>query len=126
MTYAPSSVELAQGLVRCNTISGGDERQALEPLARILSDAGFSVVFDAYDPSNPQRCSLSARLRPDGDQPALCLCGHIDTVPLGAAGWRMYLLDWINIVQTGSDRLGSFIEEYCAGENGECDFINGP
>lgn len=89
MNDTPSSVELAQRLIRCNTISGGNERQALEPLARILADAGFSVVFDAYDQANPQRCSLSARLRPQGDQPALCLCGHIDTVPLGAADWRM-------------------------------------
>lgn len=38
---------------------------------------------------------------------------------------NMYHLDWVDIVQTGSDRLGSFIEEYCAGENGECDYING-
>ena len=89
MTYAPSSVELAQSLIGYNTISGGNERQALEPLAKILSDAGFSVAFDAYDPSNPQRCSLFARLRPESDMPALCLCGHIDTVPLGAAQWRM-------------------------------------
>lgn len=89
MSNIPSSVELAQSLIRSNTISGGDERQALEPLAQILSDAGFSIAFDAYDPANPKRCSLSARLRPQSNLPALCLCGHIDTVPLGAAEWRM-------------------------------------
>ena len=89
MSNVPSPVELAQDLIRSNTISGGDERLALEPLARILTEAGFSVAFDAYDPANPKRCSLAARLRPQSNLPALCLCGHIDTVPLGAAHWRM-------------------------------------
>ena len=89
MKHAISPVELAQNLIRSNTISGGDERQALEPIAQILDDAGFTVTFDAYDTANGQRCNLAARLRPGSGLPALCLCGHIDTVPLGAAPWRV-------------------------------------
>lgn len=89
MKYTHSPVDLAQSLIRHDTVSGKDERQALEPIARILDDAGFTVTFDAYDPANAQRCSLAARLRPGSGLPALCLCGHIDTVPLGAAPWRV-------------------------------------
>ena len=89
MMYAHSPVELAQSLIRCNTISGGNERAPLELIAHILAEAGFTISFDAYDRANPLRCSLAARLRPNSGQPALCLCGHIDTVPLGAADWQM-------------------------------------
>lgn len=81
-------VELTQRLIRCDTVSGGDERRALELLAEPLEAAGFNIEFDAYDPEHPCRCSLLARLRPCAGEPALCLCGHIDTVPPGTASWR--------------------------------------
>ena len=84
MQRTDDPIALAQKLVRCNTISGGDERAALDILAPLLEEAGFSVTFDFYDPANPKRCSLSARI---GEGPSILLCGHIDTVPLGAAPW---------------------------------------
>jgi len=85
MSQISDPVELAQALVRCNTISGGDEKAALSILAPIFRKAGFDVAFDPYDPANPKRCSLVARI---GTGPALLFGGHIDTVPLGAAPWK--------------------------------------
>ena len=84
MQRTDDPIALAQKLVRCNTISGGDERAALDILAPLLEEAGFSVTFHSYDPANPKRCSLSSRI---GEGPSILLCGHIDTVPLGAAPW---------------------------------------
>ena len=81
-------VELTQYLVRKNTMMGTDgEREVIEFLANLLEDAGFSVVLDEYDSNNSSRCSLSAHLHPEIGGPALCLAGHIDTVPLGNQPW---------------------------------------
>ena len=84
-------VELASRLVQCNTvkIDGGDERKALETvLAPVLREAGFTVDIYPYDPENPKRASLVARLKPGSKAPALLFAGHVDTVPFGTNPWK--------------------------------------
>lgn len=84
-----NSVSLAQRLVRSDTIMGGHgERTVLEYLAGLLKDAGFAVRLDDYDAGNPDCCSLSAHLHPEKEGAALCLAGHVDTVPLGGIPWK--------------------------------------
>jgi succinyl-diaminopimelate desuccinylase len=77
-------VELTRALVRIDTVNPtSPERPASELLARLLEDGGFRVTRSEFAPG---RTSLVARHGP-GRRPALCLAGHVDTVPLGAARW---------------------------------------
>jgi succinyl-diaminopimelate desuccinylase len=79
-------VELARDLVRTDTVNPpGHEARLASALARRLEDAGFDVALHDI---GPDRASLVARLRGRGDAPALCLTGHLDTVPLGEAPWQ--------------------------------------
>jgi succinyl-diaminopimelate desuccinylase len=79
-------VELARELVRTETINPpGDEARAARILAARLESAGLEVV--AHELDGPERTSLVARWPGSGDAPALCLTGHLDTVPLGGREW---------------------------------------
>ncbi len=89
------SLRLAQSFVRADTRSGsslsgdsGGEHLLLEQLAAALTEEGFHVIEDAYDPGHPCRSSLAARLLPESGSPSLLLGGHIDTVPLGQVPWQ--------------------------------------
>ena len=78
-----NAVELTRELVRIDTINPmSPERPCAEKIGELLEDAGFAVAMHEFAPG---RTSLVARL--EGDD-ALCLAGHIDTVPLGAAKWK--------------------------------------
>jgi succinyl-diaminopimelate desuccinylase len=78
-------VELTRELVATRTINPpGDEAEAASLLAARLEAAGFAVAFYEFAPG---RVSLVARLEGPGD--ALCLTGHLDTVPLGRADWSV-------------------------------------
>ena len=78
-------VELTQELVRTRTVNPpGDEGMAASLLGARLEAAGLSVA--SYELA-PGRVSLVARTRSLGERPALCLTGHLDTVPLGRADW---------------------------------------
>lgn len=81
-----SSVELAQRLIGFDTCNPpGNELDCSHFLGELLSHAGFSVEEYAF---GPRRVNLVAR---KGDRDAvrsLCLVGHLDTVPLGAATWK--------------------------------------
>lgn len=80
-------VRLASQLVRFDTCNPpGGEEEVLLYLAGLLAPAGFSVALDHFDSG---RASLVARLNPGHPEPALCLAGHIDTVPLGEAPWSV-------------------------------------
>lgn len=84
-------VQLAAELVRFDTCNPPGrkiwgEEKALDLLAGLLAPAGFSVAMDRFGPG---RASLVARLNPGHPGPALCLAGHIDTVPLGQAPWSV-------------------------------------
>jgi succinyl-diaminopimelate desuccinylase len=89
----PDVIELAQNLVRFNTIGGKGERRPLEFLAGLLREAGFSCAFDSYDANDVDRVSLIARLCPNDAGESLFFGGHIDTVPLGGAPWKYDPLD---------------------------------
>jgi len=78
-------VELTRELVATRTINPpGDESAAASLLAARLEAAGFSVASHEFAPG---RTSVVARRM--GDGPALCMTGHLDTVPLGRADWSV-------------------------------------
>jgi succinyl-diaminopimelate desuccinylase len=84
---ADGVVELTQELVRTETINPpGHEARAAELLAARLEAAGLEVTAHALG-DDPARTSLVARWPGSGDAPALCLTGHLDTVPLGGSDW---------------------------------------
>jgi succinyl-diaminopimelate desuccinylase len=77
-------VELTQALVRIDTVNPSSaEERASEHVARLLEAGGFSVSRHAFAPG---RTSVVAR-HGRGARPPLCLAGHVDTVPFGAARW---------------------------------------
>jgi succinyl-diaminopimelate desuccinylase len=78
-------VELTQELVRTRTVNPpGDEEKAASLLGARLEAAGLEVTAHELAAG---RTSLVARTRSRGERPALCLTGHLDTVPLGRADW---------------------------------------
>ncbi len=82
---ASGVVELTQELIRTRTVNPpGDEAEAASLLAARLEAAGLEVTSHEFARG---RTSLIARTRTGGERPALCLTGHLDTVPLGKADW---------------------------------------
>src|ERR671933_1965908 len=78
-------VELTRRLVGTETINPpGNEADAAAILGGRLAAAGVDVTPHELE---PERLSLVARWPGRGDRPALCLTGHLDTVPLGQADW---------------------------------------
>ena len=85
MTKPLDAVELTKQIVRMNTINPpGDEEACARVLGSLLESAGCKV---AYHKLGEKRASLVARIGGSNDKAPLCLTGHIDTVPLGAAPW---------------------------------------
>jgi acetylornithine deacetylase/succinyl-diaminopimelate desuccinylase-like protein len=85
-TLANETVELLQRLVRLDTVNPpGNEREAQEYLASVLSAAGFECELLG---AQPQRPNLIARLRGAAQGPTLCYLGHVDTVLADAQEWR--------------------------------------
>ena len=79
-----NAVELTRELVRIDTINPtSPEKPCADKLGKLLEEAGFSVAKHEFAPG---RTSVVARR--DAPGPALCLAGHLDTVPLGAAPWK--------------------------------------
>jgi succinyl-diaminopimelate desuccinylase len=78
-------VELTRALIRTETINPpGDEAAAARLVGERLEAAGFEIA--AYE-LGPNRTGLVARSPGGSDRPALCMTGHLDTVPLGRAEW---------------------------------------
>ena len=76
---------LTRELLAFNTINPpGLERDCARRLGSILEAAGFAVRYHEFAES---RTSLIATLGGSEAKAPLCLTGHIDTVPLGAAKW---------------------------------------
>lgn len=87
MSGAPGAVELTRELLRFNTINPpGAERACAQHLGDLLTRAGFRVDYAEFAPT---RTSLVARIGGAGGKPPLGFTGHIDTVPLGAAAWKV-------------------------------------
>ena len=82
---ADGVVELTRELLAIDTINPpGHEARAAAIVGRRLQDAGLAVREHGMGEG---RTSIVARWPGRGDAPALCLTGHLDTVPLGRADW---------------------------------------
>src|SRR5688572_5737835 len=87
MQNIPDPVELTRELLRFNTINPpGAERACAQHVGDLLKKAGFQVDYAEFAPA---RTSLVARIGSGQDKPPLGFTGHIDTVPLGAAEWKV-------------------------------------
>jgi succinyl-diaminopimelate desuccinylase len=87
MRKAPDAVELTKHLVRMNTINPpGREEPCARHLGAMLEEAGFQAKYHSFGDG---RVSLIATLGSSVSKLPLCFTGHIDTVPLGTAPWRM-------------------------------------
>ena len=84
----PAALDLALELIRLDTINPpGNEVVAADLLGRRLEAAGLDVARHEHGPG---RTSLVARWPgSDPGRAALCLTGHLDTVPLGGAPWSV-------------------------------------
>jgi succinyl-diaminopimelate desuccinylase len=75
---------LTRELLAYNTINPpGMERACARHLGSILERAGFRTAYHEFADA---RTSLIATIG-GAEKPPICLTGHIDTVPLGAARW---------------------------------------
>ena len=87
MTTQWNAVELTRQLVRMNTINPpGREEPCARYLGALLDSAGFHARYHSFGDG---RVSLVATLGRSASKAPVCFTGHIDTVPLGAAPWRM-------------------------------------
>src|SRR5438105_9363615 len=80
------TTDVLQQLVRFNTVNPpGNERPAIEFLARYLKDAGFETTLLA---AKDERPNLIADLHGHDDGPTLCYLGHVDTVLADPSEWK--------------------------------------
>lgn len=80
-------IELTRELIRFETVNPpGNETPCAEYLGGILEGAGFEI---AYHPMEENRANLIARIGGATGKKPLCLSGHVDVVPLGAAPWSV-------------------------------------
>ena len=81
------AIELTKQLVRMNTINPpGQEEACARHLGALLEKSGFQTRYHSFGEG---RVSLIATIGGSSEKLPLCMTGHIDTVPLGAAPWRM-------------------------------------
>jgi acetylornithine deacetylase/succinyl-diaminopimelate desuccinylase-like protein len=79
------AAELLAELIRIDTVNPpGNEEPVQELLAARLGDAGFECSMLAATKGRP---NLVARLPGQASGPALCLLGHVDTVPADRSEW---------------------------------------
>jgi succinyl-diaminopimelate desuccinylase len=84
MTPHEHALTLAQQLIALDSTSDkGIEDGCARLVGEQLSAAGFRVEYLEYGPGHT---SVVAELG-DGPGPAVCLTGHLDTVPVGKAPW---------------------------------------
>jgi acetylornithine deacetylase/succinyl-diaminopimelate desuccinylase-like protein len=77
--------ELLRRLIRFDTTNPpGDERDCVEYVEGLLSEAGFDTGLYARDPDRP---NCVARLEGGDEAPALLLYGHVDVVPTTGQEW---------------------------------------
>ena len=85
MSNITGPVEIAQGLIRINSINPpGDEEAAARYVGQMMADAGLKVEY-AY--LAKKRAGVVAALPGNQSGPVLVFTGHLDTVPLGTAQW---------------------------------------
>ena len=87
MAVIPSALEITRDIVRMDTRNPpGREIECATYLGNLLSGAGIEVNYYEFA---KDRTSLVARLKGEGDKPAICFGGHIDVVPLGTKDWTV-------------------------------------
>ena len=87
MSKLVNPVTLTQELVRMNTINPpGREEPCARHLGGLLERAGFDTRYHSHGDG---RVSIVATIGGSASKAPLCFTGHVDTVPLGAADWRM-------------------------------------
>ncbi len=87
MKKIPDPIDLTRKLIAFDTINPpGRERKCCRYLADLLQDAGFRIDLYEFD---AERTSLVARAPEGNSSLPICFTGHLDTVPLGAADWRV-------------------------------------
>jgi succinyl-diaminopimelate desuccinylase len=80
-----AAVELARQLIRVDTTNpSGNETRAARLIADRLRHLDVSVELHELSPGRESLIARHVGLRPG---PALCLSGHLDTVPIGAVPW---------------------------------------
>src|SRR5262249_30186145 len=85
--HPTSALELTRELTRLrSTNPPGGEKACADHLARNLETAGLEVAAYSFAEG---RTSLVARLEGPHNAAPLCFTGHLDTVPLGAAAWKL-------------------------------------
>lgn len=102
---AIDAVELAQELVRIDTVGGGEAR-CMAIIESLLARHAFACRRFEFTPGRP---TLVARR--DGPRP-IAFTGHVDVVPVGAAGWR-------------HDPFAGVIEDGCLHGRGASDMKGG-
>ena len=81
------AVELTRALVAIESINpGGSEHACARYLGDLLAGEGFQVRYHEFAPG---RTSVVASRGGRPGSRHLCFAGHIDTVPLGNAGWSV-------------------------------------
>ena len=87
MKAARDAAELTRELVRMNTVNppGGEEACA-HYLGALLEASGFQIRYHSFGAG---RTNLIASMGRSSNKLPICFTGHIDTVPLGMAPWRM-------------------------------------
>lgn len=78
--------QLLQALVRMDTTNPpGNERQCIDYLDRLLTEAGFETKVLGRVPERP---NLVTRLKGQGTAPPLLLYGHVDVVTTDKQDWQ--------------------------------------
>lgn len=87
MKKIPDPIDLTRKLIAFETVNPpGREGECCRYLAGILREAGFSIDLYEFD---AERTSLVARTPGGNGSLPICFTGHLDTVPLGSADWRV-------------------------------------
>jgi succinyl-diaminopimelate desuccinylase len=82
---ANDELTLTRELLRIDTVNPpGNEQDCARRIGALLQQWGYQVRFHDFAPG---RTNVIASLGGVEARPPLCLTGHIDTVPVGAAAW---------------------------------------
>lgn len=97
----------------------GAEEVPAKYLGSLLQSAGFAVRYHTFAPG---RLTLLAEKGLSSDAPPVVLTGHLDTVPLGTAPWRVDpfsgpICDGKLFGRGSSDMKGGVAAMVCAARN---------
>lgn len=83
---AKDELTLTRALLQTDTVNPpGNEQVLARRIGALLQGWGYAVEFDDFA---PRRSNLIASIGGGHTRAPLCMTGHMDTVPLGAATWK--------------------------------------